>query len=162
MVEFFSCRSLPQNVKSRITNFLKGSKMSSKTQKLKLPKWSGEGQNNSIYVLRRCRKSGGTLRTFSDLPPSFLATLVFGFLGTFLENPIPSSDFSWNAADCINFAATGNADGDDLSLNLCSEALSEVRRDVTDLFWPSYNNFSLSRFSSFRAHFCSFSSSRAT
>ena len=51
----------------------------------------------------------------------FLATLIFGFLGTFLENLTPSSDFSRNAADCFIFAATGNADGDDVSPDLCSE-----------------------------------------
>ncbi len=89
-------------------------------------------------------------------PRPFLATLVFGFLGTFLKNPTPSSDFSWNAADCINFAAIGNADGDDLSLNLHSEALSEVRRYVRDLFWSSYNHFAQLWFSGFRAHFWSF------
>ena len=66
------------------------------------------------------------------------------------------SDSPKNAADCINFAAIGNADGDDLSLNSCSEALSEVRRNVRGLFWPSYNHFSQLWFSNFRAHFWSF------
>ena len=75
-----------------------------------------------IYVLKRCRKSGGTLQTCPDLPAIISRNFDFRVFEHIFGNLIPSSDLSWNAADLHNFTATGNADYGDISPDLCSEA----------------------------------------
>ena len=90
-------------------------------------------ENSKIKVARngrgKVRTSATSLRTSQNAsehksgdtsPSSALPVMVkLWQSAAFL---IPSSDFSWNAADYSKFTATGNADGGDISPDLCSEA----------------------------------------
>ena len=64
-----------------------------------------------------------------------------------------SFHFSPDAAFCLTFTATGNANGDRISFDFCSEAFSGVSGYVADSFWPSCEHYRQLWFSCFLVTF---------
>ena len=101
-IDWDSSKNVPENIKLKVVRNL-----------------GREGQDKSLKLFRKIhRKSRTTLYTCPDLPPTISRNFGFRVFGTFLENPTPSSDFGWNAADYPNFAATENVNSDDLSRSI--------------------------------------------
>ena len=95
--------------------------MSSKTKKLKMSEMVG-GRSGNVFrdTLASLWERGGLALTF---PRPFLTTSILGFSSSFLLILLRSSDFDQSATDYYIFTATGDADGDDISPEICSETL---------------------------------------